>query len=193
MTDPARAARLTAIAERLEQEAIAYLSGTPARKRFYAKLMADFCLQRLEESENLSERRRVELVKLGVERRAGHGRHPKETPMNYDELDPGIRDTVRRLRDAGFDTTDSGDGVSKPKDWYESGEAMPFLHVAAATSPDVMIAQAHRMQQVLGSEWTVEANYSTNSKTAILFARTLVAAELDAALAASAPQKEEPR
>jgi hypothetical protein len=27
----------------------------------------------------------------------------EEARMNYDDLDPGIRDTVRRLRDAGFE------------------------------------------------------------------------------------------
>lgn len=44
-------------------------------------------------------------------------------------LDPGVRDLVIALRAAGYETTDSGDGVSKPKDWFESGEALPFLHV----------------------------------------------------------------
>lgn len=33
--------------------------------------------------------------------------------INYDELDPGIREVVRWLRYLGFDTTDSGDGVTK--------------------------------------------------------------------------------
>lgn len=33
--------------------------------------------------------------------------------MNYDELDPGIRETVRWLQSLGYDTTDSGDGVTK--------------------------------------------------------------------------------
>lgn len=30
--------------------------------------------------------------------------------IDYEQLDPGIRETVRRLRAWGFDTTDSGDG-----------------------------------------------------------------------------------
>lgn len=46
-----------------------------------------------------------------------------------ESLDPGIRDLVVQLRAAGYETTDSGDGVSKSKDWYESGEAIPYPHV----------------------------------------------------------------
>lgn len=33
--------------------------------------------------------------------------------FNYEQLDPGIRKTVRVLRNLGYKTTDSGDGVSK--------------------------------------------------------------------------------
>lgn len=33
--------------------------------------------------------------------------------VNYEELDPGIRRTVKLIRDHGFVTTDSGDGRSK--------------------------------------------------------------------------------
>jgi len=50
--------------------------------------------------------------------------------IDYDEIDPGIRDVVRRLREAGYNTTDSGDGVTK---FAEGGEAMdcalPYAHV----------------------------------------------------------------
>lgn len=48
--------------------------------------------------------------------------------MDYDELDPGIREVVRRLNEAGFITTDSGDGVSKAE-LIASGDAMDFPHV----------------------------------------------------------------
>lgn len=34
--------------------------------------------------------------------------------IDYEALDPGIRRTVRWLRSLGFETTDSGDGVTKP-------------------------------------------------------------------------------
>lgn len=92
---------------------------------------------------------------------------------NYDELDPGIREVVRALNDAGFDTSDSGDGVSKPADWYESGCAIPFPHVVMATSVASMVEDAKRAAAVLGSGWTVEASYSTRDDHALLFARTL--------------------
>ena len=36
--------------------------------------------------------------------------------FNPADLDPGIRDLVVYLRSCGFETTDSGDGVSKPDD-----------------------------------------------------------------------------
>lgn len=86
-------------------------------------------------------------------------------------LDPGIRDTVAHLRASGFDTTDSGDGHSKPADWFASGEAMPFPHVAALTTPSRMVADAERMASVLGGGWVVEASYATDSQRAMLFAR----------------------
>ncbi len=93
--------------------------------------------------------------------------------MNYEELDPGIREIVRRLNAAGFETTDSGDGVSKPADWYASGEAIPFPHVVIAATADSMVERAHAATSVLGADWTVEANYSTHDGIAHLFARTL--------------------
>ena len=45
---------------------------------------------------------------------------------DYDELDPGIREVVRLLRKHHFDTTDSGDGVSKDAD---PGEVLDYPHV----------------------------------------------------------------
>ena len=40
------------------------------------------------------------------------GDRPVSEEPDYDELDPGIRETVRWLRAMGFDTCDSGDGKS---------------------------------------------------------------------------------
>ena len=49
---------------------------------------------------------------------------------NYDELDPGIRRTVRWVRSLGLETTDSGDGVTKlGLGWGEGLEALAFPHV----------------------------------------------------------------
>lgn len=53
-------------------------------------------------------------------------------------LDPGIRDVVAALWDQGIETTDSGDGVSKPP----PGIVLPFQHVAIAPNgePDALMA-----------------------------------------------------
>lgn len=47
----------------------------------------------------------------------------------YEELDPGVRETVRRLRAAGFRTTDSGDGVSKLAAGWPEEEIILRPHV----------------------------------------------------------------
>lgn len=92
--------------------------------------------------------------------------------INFEELDPGIRETVRRLRRHGFETTDSGDGVSKPADWYQPDEhgitqAMNFPHVICLTSPDRLIADAQRLV-VLFPTWQVEATYYPRNDKGIL-------------------------
>lgn len=85
-------------------------------------------------------------------------------------LDVGIRQTVLTLRAAGFETTDSGDGISKPTDWFERGEAMPFPHVAASVKVPLLFSEARRMAAILGSEWVVEATYFPQTDSALLFA-----------------------
>jgi len=94
------------------------------------------------------------------------------------ELDPGIRDVVVRLNAEGFHTTDSGDGVSKPADWYESGEAIPFPHVVAVLSSSFtrqasavdLCMEAGRMRDVCGPDWDVECSWSTEGRQWVLFA-----------------------
>lgn len=90
--------------------------------------------------------------------------------LDYDQLDPGIRDTVALLRAAGFETSDSGDGESKSAEDYASGEAIPFPHVAARTTPQTMLVDAERMFALLGEPWQVEATYIASTGTAYLFA-----------------------
>ena len=87
--------------------------------------------------------------------------------IDYSELDPGIRDVVRAMRDAGFNTTDSGDGVSKPKD---DMCALEYPHVFAVTEPALMIAETDRLGALLGPEWHVEGQYSANDGKAFLSA-----------------------
>lgn len=98
-------------------------------------------------------------------------------PFDYDQLDPGIRSVVRSLHDAGFTTTDSGDGVSKSNWSYATGGAIPFPHVVASSTVDAMVSDARRLAAVLGPDWTVEASYQTHTDNVHLFARTLDAVE----------------
>ena len=76
-----------------------------------------------------------------------------------DALDPGIRDLVVQLNDAGFSTTDSGDGKSKPAEWYASGEAFPYPHVVCEVSQEQIVKETQRLSEVLGPTWRVEATY----------------------------------
>ena len=71
--------------------------------------------------------------------------------IDYDELDPGIRRLVRKLRDAGFETVDSGDGYSK-EGVYE--DFLPFPHVAMLSTPSHLVADADRLMACL-EEWGV--------------------------------------
>lgn len=49
--------------------------------------------------------------------------------VGYGGLDPGIRETVRTLREAGFDTTDSGDGESKQAAGFTDALATPHVFI----------------------------------------------------------------
>jgi hypothetical protein len=89
--------------------------------------------------------------------------------LNDDELDPGIRHIVRVLRKAGFATTDSGDGISKPAD----ERVFDVPHVAATTGPTQLFSEADRMQRLLGDPWVVEATYWPTSGTCVLLATAL--------------------
>lgn len=86
--------------------------------------------------------------------------------MNYDALDPGIRDVVRRLNDAGFTTTDSGDGVSKQG--MECAIDVP--NVACRTTTATMFTDADRLATVLDSEWAIQASYDPRDGSCVLLA-----------------------
>ena len=55
---------------------------------------------------------------------------------NYNELDPGIREVVKLLRDHGFITCDSGDG--KTKKVVDAGEEGQF-YTCALPQPNVFM------------------------------------------------------
>lgn len=84
----------------------------------------------------------------------------------YDSLDPGIRDIVRTLRAAGFETTDSGDGISKPED----DRVFEEPHVVSVVDVDALVAEADRLHRLLGDSWRIEASYCPNEGTAVILA-----------------------
>ena len=54
--------------------------------------------------------------------------------MNYDELNPGIRKTVKLLNSVGWETTDSGDGETHD---YECDRDVGYV-VVVSTPQDVI-------------------------------------------------------
>ena len=108
-------------------------------------------------------------------------------PIDYEAIDPGIRDTVRLLREHGFETTDSGDGVTKLGSGWSDTEAMPFPHVACHVTRDTLFAEADRLATVLLIPWSIQASYDPRDKSYVLLAT--LAALLDAR---PRPPQEEP-
>lgn len=85
--------------------------------------------------------------------------------------DPGIRGRVEALMSAGFDTCDSGDGVSKP---LLEG-VLRFPHVVVKTSPAGMRAVADRVLVTLRAKGYadglhVEATYDPADRSATVMA-----------------------
>jgi hypothetical protein len=91
-------------------------------------------------------------------------------PIDIDELDPGVREVVRRLRLHDFETCDSGDGVSKPLD----EGVLDRPHVFISIPPAKMLEEAHRLQSLVeswisGTEWECDASYNPRDGLAFLF------------------------
>jgi len=63
--------------------------------------------------------------------------------IDYEELNPGIRRLVKMLRDAGFETTDSGDGKTNVEAGMEGALTVPHVH--CIVSSKTMVQEAHRM------------------------------------------------
>jgi hypothetical protein len=73
--------------------------------------------------------------------------------MQHDDIiaacDPGIRRVVAWLRERGFKTTDSGDGVAKPAAGDE--DALTEPHVFMVTHRDALADAADRLQAELAA------------------------------------------
>lgn len=91
---------------------------------------------------------------------------PKTWAVDYEGLDPGIRETVRWLVANGFATTDSGDGVSKNPAIYE--DVLEYPHVFMLVDPADMVSEAQRLRSLVGDMGWIEATYSPDDKTGIL-------------------------
>lgn len=85
----------------------------------------------------------------------GEGR----TPPPYDEIDPGIRETVRWLYESGFEPCDSGDGRSKfdgtVHDEHDPDMFLRVPNVALIVSPDKLVSEADRLCGMLAGRGIV--------------------------------------
>lgn len=96
--------------------------------------------------------------------------------VDYEALDPGIREVVRYLRGLGYDTTDSGDGESKLVDGYDPACVLDVPHVAIAWRLDLSDIISHarhlrdRLDCTFGAGWHVQASYDTKDHAVVLFA-----------------------
>ncbi len=97
--------------------------------------------------------------------------------INYDDLDPGIRDVVRAINDWGWRTVDSGDGSKAGT--MECALDHPHVFAESDWTPLGIINEAHglasRLNGRFGPGWYVEANYSTKDGRAFLYAMKDVA------------------
>lgn len=71
---------------------------------------------------------------------------PKDD-IDYSALTPGIRRTVALLRSWGFETTDSGDGVTNVQAGMEGAMTRPNVYITVRS--DEMIGEADRLLGLL--------------------------------------------
>lgn len=97
--------------------------------------------------------------------------------LDCETLDPGIRRVVQVLRTHHFQTTDSGDGVTKcdPKSPTYMECAINVPHVFMTVDPTVLVTSALRLHRVitalgvvLNSEIRIEASYDPADDSAML-------------------------
>lgn len=80
-------------------------------------------------------------------------------PPPYDDLDPGIRETVRWLFEAGFEPCDSGDGVSKfngvIEDDHDPNMFLRYPNVAMLCVPERLVQESDRLCGMLAGRGVV--------------------------------------
>lgn len=119
--------------------------------------------------------------------------------LNYDDLDPGIRSTVRWLRGHGYDTCDSGDGRTKFEAAAARGEPIdpddnecgvtPHPHVAIQVHPDRLVEEADRLCGLLRDAGikvgpldfhdgpSIQATYDAGDGYALIYVANVVVGE----------------
>lgn len=89
-------------------------------------------------------------------------------------LDPGIGEVVRWLRGHGYETTDSGDGVSKFAGGDPPEDAMPVPNVAMVVAPEAMVGECDMLHMLLvtngltGEGVTIQGTYEPGGPAVIL-------------------------
>jgi hypothetical protein len=67
--------------------------------------------------------------------------------MNFNEINPGIVKIVAMLQANGFNTVDSGDGVTNVE--LELEDALEFPHVFMVVDPDKLVTESQRLYDLL--------------------------------------------
>lgn len=99
--------------------------------------------------------------------------------IDYDALDPGIREVVRAINEWGWRTCDSGDGSKAGV--MECALDHPHVFCEVRGVGFALNLEAHALTALLvqhfGPGWYVEANYSTKDGKAFLYAMKDAATE----------------
>lgn len=89
--------------------------------------------------------------------------------LDYDALDPGIRDVVRLIREAGYETTDSGDGISKRA---TQPDALPFPHVVVRLGLVDWRRSTYHLHDLVrdrfGNEWRVQLSWAPGEPAIVM-------------------------
>lgn len=100
------------------------------------------------------------------------------------DLDPGVRLAVSWLREHGFETTDSGDGVTKQAsgEWDES-QLCDVPHVVIRVAPEALVIEADRLEALLlgigirltgaPGEVSAEASYDPANRVGVIIVEHL--------------------
>jgi len=88
--------------------------------------------------------------------------------FNSDDIDPGVRDWVLRIRSFGFITTDSGDGTSKAVDGVLPEGAVDYPHVHMTCTRETLLDEADRLLRVVMDGGSVQASYDPVDGSALL-------------------------